>query len=350
MIQLIKALKCKGKELKLPTYLPVVFRADAHYTIETKIRPIIPRITRGVLINSYNFLRDPKLSDDPATREILNSCFVFIDSGGFLIKGTEINSKGIKVFFDKLSVPYKKILNVQNKFANLGNNIDLLAPLKTKQDIMKFVKVNSYLIDVYLHCSKNFLFFPTIHAHNFKILRMICQKLKKCSGFDGVSVGGLVLLKNNWKKIFNRLLYVQSLFPNIPIHAFGIGNPALLPIVFSIGIGSVDSSSHIRYALESKYIHPSSFMVLKIDQLSEKLPCDCKICKSFNKSDIIAMRSMGKAFLSIHNIYAYQQLADLCRDRGEDVLDKLSKKNPMISKAQKIFTQVKKTRHSKNKD
>ncbi|MEM5853707.1 MAG: tRNA-guanine transglycosylase [Candidatus Aenigmatarchaeota archaeon] len=333
-------LKHNAKKLKLPSYFPVIFPVENSYHVELRIRVLIPQVANCVLISSYNLLKEPKLLFNSTIKNILEKCFVFIDSGGFLLTSVSRNKNDTTVHFNNFNASWKDILKLQNKFAQIGNNVDVICD--RNGNISKLIKINSHFIDLYLSMPKNFLFFPTVHAHNMELLKALCKKLSNADyEYDGISVGGLVLLKNDYVKIIERLLYVRSLFDQVPIHVFGIGNPNILPIIYSFGISSVDSASYLKYALDLKYIHPISFQVLNINRLNEKLPCDCKVCTTYSKSDLILMRNTGKAFIAIHNIYAYNKLASLFRNEENDTLENLSKINPFIAKALKIFKKVK---------
>lgn len=346
---MIKNFEYAGKKIELPSFFPVIFPGEDSYKVEDKIRIIIPQITKNILINTYNFLKNPKLLKDKVLQSILKKSFVFVDSGGFLLTNFYHKNNKVKLIFDKLNVTWEDILKIQNNFAQIGNNIDFLnvnetkkfLPLNSKQ-IEKLIKINSHFIDLYSSVKKNFLFFPTVHAHNILILKAICKKLNRdIENYDGISVGGLVPLKNDWEKIISRIFYIRSNFKQTNIHVFGVGNPALLPILFSMGVSSTDSSSYLKYGLSLKYIDPSTLQIFGIDKLSEKLSCHCKICENFSKSDLISMQSMGKAFISIHNLYVYNKLAKLFRNKGNDILKELSNKNPLIKKGLKILRYIK---------
>ena len=142
-------------------------------------------------------------------------------------------------------------------------------------------------------------------------------------------------------KILSRLFYVKSLFNDIPIHAFGVGNPSILPIIFSMGITSIDSSSYLKYALNMKYIHPLTLQVVELKQLDEKLPCEYRICETYSKSELVSMLGTGKGLIALHNLYVYNRLANLFKEEEDDILKKLSKVNFLIEKAIKIFRIVK---------
>ena len=72
----------------------------------------------------------------------------------------------------------------------MGNNIDIL--FNSNMNIKKIINNNSFFIDLYFSNSKIFLFFPTVHAHNIKILKILCKKISKNpQNYDGISVGGL---------------------------------------------------------------------------------------------------------------------------------------------------------------
>jgi tRNA-guanine family transglycosylase len=330
----------KGKKLKLPAYFPTIFPAEPSYTTEIKTKILIPHITNTVLISSYNILKEPQLLTDSMVRKILDDSFIFMDSGGFLIKNFEKSHNDIKVMFhDGMSVSWRDIFELQNKFAEIGNSIDFFSK---NIDIKSITEINSQFIELYLSNSKKFLFFPTIRAENINILKELCEKLKRVEDkIDGISVGGLVNLKNDWRKIITRLFYVRSNFPRMFIHVFGIGNPTLLPVLFSIGISSVDSTSYLKYALDLKYIHPTSLKILELRYLKEKLPCNCKICSLYSKSDLMLMRDVGKALLAIHNLYVYNQLVNNFHDEGSNFLEKVLKVNPEIAKKTKFLKNIK---------
>jgi len=345
--RLREVLRLGSKYLQLPNYLPVIFPVETSYHVERKIRSLIPQIAKGVVINSYNLLRQSRPLQIECMR-LLKDCFVFIDSGGFLITNLETYNDTIKVYFDKFCTSIQEILKLQNSFAEIGNNVDFLSTHKSikseKHYVNHVIKINSCFIDLYLSAGKEFLFFPTVHAHHPIILRTLCEKLIKHEGeYHGISVGGLVLLKNDVVKILTRLLYVKSVFPDVPIHAFGVGNPILLPIMFSMGISSVDSTSYLKYGLESKYIHPTSLKILDINHMEEKLPCSCNVCQTYRKSSIMSMGSMGKAFISLHNLNTYIQLSDFVREDSEKLLRRLSDENPLIAKVAKILAQIERT-------
>lgn len=336
----------KNKKIEFPLYFPVISPVESSYDVEVKARALIPHVSDYVLISSYNLLKNPKLLGDHTVKKILNDCFVFIDSGGFLISDLRKEKEDVIVYFDDFSTSWKSILDVQNRFGQIANNVDVikLSGRKTSE----LIEINSFFIDQYLSTCKDFMFFPTIHAHEFQFLKAYCQRLSKCSeNFDGISVGGLVLLKNNWERILEHLFFIKHFFKNTLIHAFGVGNPALLPVIYSMGITSVDSSSYLRYALDLKYIHPKSFQVLDIPLLNEDLPCDCKICQIYSKSDLISMGGTGKAFIAIHNLYAYAQLSKLFRSNDRDLLKDLSLLNPFIAKTAKFFEKIK-NKHRNN--
>lgn len=334
--------RINGKIIRLPAFFPVISPSEGNYTVEYRVRTLLPHVCEGVLISAYHFVKNPSIEYEATIKTILNNCFVFIDSGGFLVQDYDENTS--KIVFNEFVSDWKNIFHIQNRLASIANNVDLVKisedteKTKIRSTTSKLIRGNLHFTNLYMSVKKRFLFFPTVHAHIPELLRASCDNLKKYTdSINGISVGGLVYLKNDWRKIINRLIYVKSIFNHIPIHAFGIGNPALVPVLFSLGVKSIDSSSYIKYSLNYKFIHPTSLRLLDLTKLPNSLPCNCDICKNFSKQDLLNMGNMGKAYLSIHNLLVYMDLVKTFQEEDGDPLNKLLKVNPQISKCAKYL-------------
>lgn|GEM_PF-2887537 len=337
------SLKSKGKCIRIPAFFPVLFPMEISYKLEEKLRPLLIQATNQVLISSYNFLIKPTLKNDVIMKKIVENSFVFLDSGGFLIRNIRKDGNEIKVTFDNLTINWEKILELQNSMSNIGNNIDLIPRKNPKKELLS---LNWYLIDLYVSSSKNFLFFPTIHVNIINNIAYYIKKLKSSNQkYDGISIGGVVYLKNRWESILSRIIYVRSFFNDIPIHTFGIGNPSLVAILFSLGITSVDSTSYIKYALNGQYIDPSSFKLINLRSISfKRFPCDCKICTTFDVKDIITLGNLGKVYLAIHNLHTYHYLCEIFWKNDDRFLKKILQDNSDFRRGTRILEFVKRER------
>jgi helicase len=45
---------------------------------------------------------------------------------------------------------------------------------------------------------------------------------------------------------------IRELFPSLPLHVFGLGQPGLVRHLFDLGVDSVDSSSYVKLAADGQ--------------------------------------------------------------------------------------------------
>lgn len=79
-----------------------------------------------------------------------------------------------------------------------------------------------------------------------------CARAYKEKNFDGIAIGGLVPRIRNWKTVSEIVEAVRQEIPDLPLHIFGIGKPALVERLFEMGVDSVDSSSYVKMAADGK--------------------------------------------------------------------------------------------------
>lgn len=90
----------------------------------------------------------------------------------------------------------------------------------------------------------------------------------------------------------------QGLGPGVPVHLFGAGHPATLPLAAALGCDLFDSASYALYAREERYMTPTA--TLHLEELRE-LPCACPVCADRGPGDL------DGALLAEHNLRATLQ-------------------------------------------
>ncbi|HEX32956.1 MAG TPA: tRNA guanosine(15) transglycosylase TgtA [Candidatus Aenigmarchaeota archaeon] len=122
-----------------------------------------------------------------------------------------------------------------------------------------------------------------------------------CKHFIGdiASIGGIVPLMEQYE--FDKVIDIivtckKNLKTNVPVHAFGAGNPAVLGLLAAAGVDMFDSAAYALYADRGGYMTADRVMDIKE---MEELPCNCPVCVSHTIDEI----RKDKNLLAEHNLW-----------------------------------------------
>lgn len=314
---------------------------------------------------------------------------LMLDSGGFkvleLYSKMEEREEGILVSSSS-TIQYMKLYRqMKTDFAvipdlpyqpeiALGENLQRLnANLATLNIFSKLRLPSSTILIPVLHP------FPHPHYH-----RKILRRLVKNQAFQrlmektvAIGVGGLVpyLLKRKGRghieipDVIDFLCLIRSAFPDKFLHVFGAGGCSWMPILFYLGVDSVDTTGwRVRAAygkIQLSGISDRSVYGTKAwgsrsiykDKMAQTLikDCHCPACEKIRSEgwDIDYFQSEEETSLSfklraIHNAYTYlnqaRKIRKIIKRSGnlDDYLETLFRNNP---KALAIFRTAQKKVH-----
>jgi queuine/archaeosine tRNA-ribosyltransferase len=250
---LSKVLKTPSGSIPLPAYIPVT-TFGKKYPLDGLIGPYLARLAKAVMV-SWHYAK--QMEERPRLP-------LLVDSGGFaaLFEGNRVVKQG------KLGILYvrqedgekteaihpRDVLDFQEKVADVAFTLDFPIPPnldKNEAELRKRLTIANALWAADNQRRKDMLLYGCIQAWDAASAREVAIAYSEAS-FDGVAIGGLVPRSRNRELLESIVRSVREVLPDIPLHAFGLGNPDLTDWLFQIGVDSVDSSSYVKMAAEGK--------------------------------------------------------------------------------------------------
>jgi tRNA-guanine family transglycosylase len=237
--------------IRFPTYIPVT-TFGKKYPLDDLVRPYLPRLAQAVMV-SYHYA---KQQDQPLRVPML------VDSGGFasLFERARVVEEGslgvIEIATDNgiERINPCEVLEFQEQCADLAFTLDFPVPPgmdhaeacrrraltiansfwalanRRRQDMPLYACIQGWDHESYAACARAYIGAP----------------------FDGIAIGGLVPRARDEELVFGVVESVRSMHPDCPLHAFGMGKPEFVAKLFERGVDSVDSSSYIKLAADSR--------------------------------------------------------------------------------------------------
>ncbi len=246
--------------------------------------------------------------------------FDLIITNSYIIKSSksrkEIEKKGLHKFFRWNKPIYTDSGTFQMYSigdARITNEETLEFQKKIRSDIITPLDVFTFPDDDYTTAKRKLeeTFKRIEAAKEMKEDRLLCQPIqggkfldlrkKACSKVYGdiAAIGGIVpLMENyNFKDLVDIIMTCKMSLPqNIPIHAFGAGNPQIFALLVAMGVDIFDSAAYALYASRGAYMTIEK--IIDINELKEmhELPCTCDVCKGRSPSE------MTEELIARHNL------------------------------------------------
>ncbi len=139
--------------------------------------------------------------------------------------------------------------------------------------------------------------------------------------FPGYAIGGLSVGEPQ-ELLHEYIAKVAPFLPyNKPRYVMGIGLPENIRVAIEHGVDMFDCVIPTRLARHGQFFCDEKRVNIKLEKFKFSLEplqegCECYTCKHYTKSYLrhlfIAKEMLASTLLSIHNIYALQQVVDRC--------------------------------------
>ena len=237
--------------LKFPTYIPVT-TFGKKYPLDDLIRPFLPSLASAVMV-SYHYARQAK------ERLPLP---MLVDSGGFasLFEWAAVEERAglgvIKLMGgdDEETITPEGVLNFQEEIADVAFTLDFpIPPARVEEEGEKRLRltVANALWAVRNRRRRDMPLYACVQGWDVESFKR-CALAYVDQAFDGIAIGGLVPRARDSELVDGIVKAVRELFPNKPLHVFGLGQPNLVKRLFELGVDSVDSSSYVKLAADGK--------------------------------------------------------------------------------------------------
>lgn len=248
----IRNITTRSGTINFPAYIPVTTFGQK-YPLDNLIRPYLPRLSPAVMV-SYHYARQ------------MTESFrlpLMVDSGGFAAlfeKSKVVRSRqglGIIKFEQggkQEIIDPRDVLRLQEEIADIAFTLDFpIPPGMEKKEAEKRLRltVKNALWALSNRRRRDLPLYGVIQAWNAESARLVAREYRN-AGFDGIAIGGLVPRARDLCAIAEIVDAVRNEIPNLPLHIFGLGNPAAVEMLFNRGVDSVDSSSYVRMAADGK--------------------------------------------------------------------------------------------------
>ncbi len=245
----MKEIKTKHGTISFPTFMPVTTFGDK-YPLDKMVQPYLKRTSQCLMVSHYYAQEMKKRPNMP----------IFIDSGGFagLFEGAEIVE-----YDDYACIKTKEgeelnpldVLHFQIKNADIGATLDFIIP--PGLDEGECIRRQNLTIKNALYAQRHniigdLILFASLQCWDEASARR-CARIYADACFDGIAIGGMVPRVKDLDFMKTIVRAVREEAPDCAIHVFGIGAPAVLPHLIAAGADSFDSSSYVRYAVESRH-------------------------------------------------------------------------------------------------
>ncbi|MBS7610734.1 tRNA guanosine(15) transglycosylase TgtA [Candidatus Bathyarchaeota archaeon] len=289
-------IKVRGKNVETPLFLPVY-------------NPNIPIITpsemkekygfKAIMTNAYIIYKNEVLREkalEKGIHALLNfDGVVFTDSGAY------------QSFKGRLELRQEEIINFQESIdADVGVMLDVPSRGESFEECRESVIETAKRGEEWsiLRSKDRNAWEGVIQGGAYPELLELSCRLMSNFDFDILAVG---VPPKYWVNYNFEFIVVQGLnsriniSPEKPLHAFGMGNPIILPLLTAIGYDLFDSASYAIYAKDGRYM--TEWGVKRVEEL-DYLPCDCPLCLNTDAEELKTMAEDERVnFLARHNLY-----------------------------------------------
>ncbi|MEM4591735.1 MAG: tRNA-guanine transglycosylase [Nitrososphaerota archaeon] len=305
----------------------------------------------GVLVNACDIIQRKNVYEAAMSRGIHQllefNGLVLMDSGGFkFIKTNKINitpeiliqlyeksRPDIGVVLDHPVTPHLSPRDVGKRVTQTLRNTRRMAELKRGE----------------------YELMPVIHGYDMRLRERYIKKLQHIGVFNIYGVGGIVPLLlptlgggGSIYDVVRIIAHTRWLLPDKLIHAFGVGTPLVMHIVFYAGADSFDSISWLKSAGYGYVFLPGSSQrsIKRIDKEERMVleACECPACR---KTGVEGLRR-SYAARAIHNAYVCQkEVENMRRMVRENVYEEYVRQIIMKSRLARVLDYIDKLRSQK---
>ncbi|MFA4859718.1 tRNA-guanine transglycosylase [Methanoregula sp.] len=292
----IKIIETAHGNLETPIFFPVFHLNKQGTGSFPKYWNEIPEM-RTMLVNAHYISKSEKfkrISTKGLHNHFQFNGIFFADSGG-------LQSRLNNAIIDPL-----EILRIQEEIgADIAATLD--APVFITDNISddKHAEYIQRTVKNALLASKNreredMLLYAVIHGNDIKVMTNMIDYLNRKGNFNGFAIGGLILKRSNYRHLIDLILAIRKRTGEKPLHVFGLGGPAMIPLLTYLGVDSFDSSSFLSAGSNRVYFAPEqkSFAFNELPQ-TEMLPCVCPVC---SKNSFEQVRSQRR-LIGMHNLW-----------------------------------------------
>ena len=237
--------------VNFPAYLPVT-TFGAKYPLDDLVRPYLKRLAPAVMV-SMHYARQMKERPDLP---------MFIDSGGFasLFNNARVVSRrgiGLLEIDTEAGVATthpRDVLEFQETHADVAFTLDFPIPPSMKEEDRKTrleLTIANALWAVDNRRRMDMPLYGCVQGWDVDSYRA-CALAYRDAGFDGIGIGGLVPRVRDRPLVLAIVDAVREAVPDKPLHAFGVGVPETVAMLFERGVQSVDSSTYVKMAASGR--------------------------------------------------------------------------------------------------
>jgi len=228
---------------------------------------------------------------------------IMMDSGGFYFQ-----KKG------KMNVSAQEILEIEEKSKpDIGVVLDFPLDPKnlsvTKKRIRRTMENTKFMLK-----NSSIPLIVVLHGYDKESLKYAASFLESDPSMIALGSQAALLYPfrvNIIKKIVNTVLTVRQMFPKTFLHVFGLGSPRLAPLMFYLGVDSVDAKTWVWKAVRHMIYLNGRIVCLKEDTWSwtpiykgKNHICSCPVCSKYGFNGLLGKHAWQRR--AIHNVWNYQ--------------------------------------------
>ena len=284
-------LETRHGKLHLPSVIPVLkpVKFDKYWFTLLK-----EKLTDAFMINASILLNSPIIEEvlKKGIHSYLNyEGVVFCDSGGYSKFSRDIQQD--------------KLLDVQLRLGvDIITTLDYPTQLSktwVRRDMIRKSVDNALIAGENIDDEKNVLIFASVHGPSSNEIKNTITFLERYSSFDGYAVGSLLSIKSDYKRIVDLIIAARRA-TNKHLHAYGIVGSATYPLMFYLGVDSVDSQGTLLSGGTRHFYVPGKtdihYKKLEMSQWS----CPCKVC-----TNQVAQNLSLREKIALHNFLTVQR-------------------------------------------
>ena len=262
-----KSIVTRAGTIDFPAYIPVT-TFGRKYPLDDLIRPFLPRLSKAVMVSLYYAKQSKEKLGLP----------MMVDSGGFasLFKWASVEERdGLGVITltelekSELITP-ESVLSFQEDVADIAFTLDFpIPPTRALEDGELRVKLTiaNAVWAIKNRRRRDMPLYACIQGWDAPSYLACAEKLSD-HPFEGVAIGGLVPRARDHDLVMEVVKKVRSVFPDKPLHVFGLGHPEMVKKLFEMGVDSIDSSSYVKMAADGRsWGHPATDELLDCSPL-----------------------------------------------------------------------------------
>jgi tRNA-guanine family transglycosylase len=292
----IKTIETAHGTLETPVFFPVFHLNKRGTGSCPKYWNEIPEM-KTMLVNSYAISKSEnfkRISSRGLHDHFGFNGIFFADSGG-------LQSRLNQIEMDPL-----EILKIQETIgADIAATLD--SPVLANDSILQNLHAEYIRKSVRnaLLASKNrqredMLLYGVIHGNDIKVMTNMIDYLKRKGNFDGFAIGGLIFKRSEYRTLIDIVTALRKRAGDKPLHVFGLGGPAIIPLLTYLGVDSFDSSSFLTAGSHRVYFAPEHGAT-PLEDLSKThyLPCVCPVCSRNSFEQVRSQRRL----IGLHNLW-----------------------------------------------